>query len=279
MKWRRKGKKNYAIEEPDDAVYFLSLRADSWVWSKPLVQGNRISHPAARCEHSATKTGTNTVTVFGGWADKPMNDLWNFNYVDMEWKQLPTSGIQPRARYRHTAEVIAGKLFILGGSENGEDIADGSRHLSIHVLSLQNQDWSHPVLRGANPFPRSGHGSAVIGAKSIAIFGGKRSNEVFLNDLILIDTESFNTTVVNAVEAHLPTAIGNCSLTAIGNKCFVFGGTDVKGVCYNDLRLLDIGYYLSSNDVTVGEGASSDYNFKIIIIGDACKLSLTLWLF
>eukprot|EP01035_Chromulina_nebulosa_P023739 gene23739-30786_t len=233
MSWRRKGRKNHAIEEPDDAVYFLSLKVDSWIWSKPLVHGSRENKPTPRCEHTACKTSANEVTIFGGWTEKPMNDVWAFNFVDMEWRAIGTSGIQPRPRYRHTAEVIGVKMFVLGGSENGEDVSDGSRHLNVHELNLQTLEWSHPALRGVNPFPRSGHGSAVIGAKSIAVFGG------------------------------------NCTLSAIGNKCFVFGGTDAKGACYNDIRLLDIGYYLSSTDITVSEGASSDYNFKIIIIGDA----------
>ena len=178
MKWRKKGRKNQSIEEFDDGVYFLSLTADQWIWSKPLIHGVSSTKPPPRCEHSATKTGANEVTIFGGWAHRPMNDLWSFNFVDMEWKSLSTSGIQPRPRYRHTSELIGSKLFILGGSENGEDVADTSRNVAIHELNLQTMQWTHPTLKGANPFPRSGHGSSVIGAKSIAIFGGKRSNEV-----------------------------------------------------------------------------------------------------
>ena len=178
MSWRRKGKKSNAMEETDDCVYFLSLNADSWVWSKPLVHGNKASKPPSRAEHSACKTSSNEVAIFGGWTDRPMNDLWIFNYVDMEWKQAATSGIQPRPRYRHTAEVVGTKLFLFGGSDNGDDVADGSRNLGVHELSLETMQWSHPTLRGANPFPRSGHGSAVIGASTVAIFGGKRNNEV-----------------------------------------------------------------------------------------------------
>jgi Galactose oxidase, central domain/Kelch motif len=271
MSWRRKGKKSAGIEESDSAVYFLSLQADGWRWHKPLVHGTRAQQPPPRAEHSAAKTGTNEVTIFGGWTDRPVNDMWSFDYVDMEWRPTVSSGIQPRPRYRHTAEVVGSKMYILGGSDNGQDIADGCRYLGIHVLDLNTMQWSHPQLKGYNPFPRSGHSSSVIGAKSIAIFGGKRNDETYLNDLVLIDTETFTATLVNAVEAHLPTAIGNSSLTAIGNKCFVFGGTDIKGACYNDIRMLDIGYYLNPNDITVGEGASSEYGFKIIIIGDACK--------
>jgi hypothetical protein len=96
--------------------------------------------------------------------------------------------------------------------------------------------------------------------------------QLLLNDLCLIDTETLTVTYVNAVESLRPTPIANASLTVIGNKCFVFGGTDVKGACYNDVRSLDVAEYLNSNDISVGEGAASDYSFKIIVIGDACTL-------
>jgi len=271
MNWRRKGKRSAGgMEEMDECVYFLSLNAESWIWSKPLVHGPRSAKPPSRAEHAACKTSSNEVTIFGGWTDRPVNDLWSFNFVDMEWKQVTTSGIQPRPRYRHTMELVSGvKVFVLGGSDTGDDVAEASRNLNIHELNLETMQWSHPSLRGANPFPRSGHGSAVIGASTLAIFGGKRNNKLYLNDLILIDVSSFTATTVNAVESQLPTPIGNCSLTAVGNKLFVFGGTDEKGACFNDIRSLDIGYYLKPNDITVGEGASSDYSFKILIIGDA----------
>lgn len=178
MRWRRKGKKARFVEEQDDAIYFLELTSDRWIWSKPLVHGTRTAKPPSRGEHSACKTNTNEITIFGGWTHRPMNDMWTFNYVDCEWRQVSSSGIQPRARFRHTAEVIGGSMFILGGSETIDDVADGSRHLSLHELNLNTMQWSHPALRGGSPFPRSGHGSAVIGANSIAVFGGKRSNEV-----------------------------------------------------------------------------------------------------
>ncbi len=257
----------------------------------------------------------------------------------MEWRVLVSSGIQPRPRYRHTAEFIGSNMYILGGSDNNDDIPEQSRNLTIHVLSLTTMQWTHPTISGGfNPFPRSGHGSAVIGTVTIAIFGGKLNNQVmlrrkplctlyilyytpllwndksykinavssyqirmkcmshlttlstalptifaaylnlivpcyqvFFNDLILLDIETMVGSRVNAVESHLPAPVSNSSLSIVGNKCFVFGGTDVKGNCFNDIRSVDISYYLSKNDITVGEGASSDYTFKILIIGDACK--------
>jgi hypothetical protein len=268
---KRKGKQNRQMEELDENVYFLELAADKWKWTKPLVLGPRSSQPTPRADHSASKTGTNEVSIFGGWvgSNGPTNELWTFNVVEMEWKKSITSGIQPRARYRHTSEVIGTKLYILGGSENGEDVADGCRHLGLHELNIETMQWAHPFLAGISPFPRSGHCSAVIGAQTLAVFGGKRTAELFMNDLFLIDTSSMTVTMVNAVENALPTPVGSASLSAVGNRCFVFGGMDGEGECYNDIRSLDVGDYLDSHDITVGEGSASDYSFKILIIGDS----------
>jgi hypothetical protein len=75
MSWRRKGKKSQIIEEVDETVYFLTLKAENWTFSKPLVRGNKESKPAARAEHTACKTGANEVTIFG----KIINYLFLFS--------------------------------------------------------------------------------------------------------------------------------------------------------------------------------------------------------
>lgn len=168
--------------------------------SKPVVAGNKQSKPRARAEHSCCKITANEVAIFGGWADRPLNDLWSFNFVDMEWRVLVSSGIQPRPRYRHSAEFIGNNLYILGGSDNNEDIPEQSRNLGIHVLSLSTMQWSHPPLSGGfNPFPRSGHGSTVIGVTTIAIFGGKYNNQVFSNSIAIsfLDSLKFGDVVIS----------------------------------------------------------------------------------
>lgn len=74
---------------------------------------------------------------------------------------------------------------------------------------------------------------------------------------------------MNVVENAVPTPITNSSLTTVGNTCYIFGGTDLNGACFNDIRFIDLTEYLDERDITVGEGAASDYSFKILIIGDA----------
>ena len=94
-------------------------------------------------------------------------------------------------------------------------------------------------------------------------------SQVFLNDLVIIDVSTYSSTCVRTVESCLPTPVANCSLSVVGNMCYVFGGTDSRGNCYSDVRAIDIGSYLDASDIVVSEGARSDYSFKIIIIGDA----------
>lgn len=273
MQARRKGQKS--AEEFDDAVYFLTLNNNAWEWAKPIVRSKEGSlRPMGRTEHSMTKIDTNLTMVFGGWTrdGRPQNDMWTLDYQSLEWQEAATSGILPRPRYRHTCEVIGRRLFILGGSDNGEDDASkASRNVScgLSVLNLDTMEWTHPTITGANPFPRSGHASAVVGTSMIAVFGGRYCENVCYNDLFLVNVDTFSAVLVNAVHTQLPTPIANASLDCIGNKLFCFGGTDVSGGVYNDLRSIDIQEYLAAKDITVSQGAASDYSFKVLIIGDA----------
>ena len=262
------------MEELDDSVYFLELTGDQWKWTKPIIVGHNINKPLPRVEHSACKISTNEIMIFGGLTDKegPTNDLWTFNIVDMEWKKQVSSGIQPKARYRHTSEMLGHTMYIFGGSDTNDDIAQGNTYLNLSELDLETMQWSHPILVGSVPFPRSGHSSTVIGVNSVAIFGGKLNNQIYFNDLIIIDLSTYICTTVNCTPSCLPTPVSNATLSAIGNKVYVFGGTDCDGYCYDGIRELNISDYLDSNDITVAQGLASDYNFKILIIGDAGKI-------
>lgn len=109
----RQGRKIKFIEEKDDSVYFLELQGKSWSWAKPLIRGTALTatKPESRIEHSACKMSANEVAIFGGWTIQATNDFWSININDMEWKKLITSSVQPRPRYRHTAEVTGNKMY------------------------------------------------------------------------------------------------------------------------------------------------------------------------
>ena len=276
-----KSKEEVSPQDFDDRVYFLELQKDKWVWSKPLVldinknkNKNKNDKPNARTEHSCSKIGTNEVAIFGGWTegDKkgPSKELWAFDTNAMTWRVIVASGIQPRERYRHSSECVGSKLYICGGSDNGSDCAARAMHvLGVSVLDLDANEWTHPEINGESPFPRSAHSSAMVGSMTMAIFGGRRSDEEVFNDMYMLDLTTMTSTRVRALDSQLPSPVANASMCAVGKRVFVFGGTDPKGYCFNDIRILDVGDYMNATDTTVGAGAESEFRFKILIIGDS----------
>lgn len=48
------------------------------------------------------------------------------------------SGKAPSSRYRHTATLIGSRLFLMGGSDNGDDLAEHSKEgdLDVYVLDV-----------------------------------------------------------------------------------------------------------------------------------------------
>ena len=263
---------NDRTDEMDESVYILTLNNRSeWRWSKPLTSK---ASPLSRTEFSMVKVSTNKVMVFGGYtrANQVANDLWTFDCQDMEWTEEIVSGIKPKARYRHTAECVGSKMFILGGVNNGEDDVSLCRHIGLSVLDLSTLQWSHPELKGSKGlFPRSGHCSCVVGSKHIAIFGGKAlGKEEYSNDLYLIDIETFEVMLVECVENKKPTAVSDAIMFLTGgSKISVFGGIDAKGICYDDIRIIDLGTHIGKVSSTVLEAATTDYSFKVLIIGDS----------
>ena len=281
------GKANDSLtssEDFDDRIYFLELRSEHWEWSKPLITTALKDRPDARTDHTCVKTAAYEIMIFGGWSSEgPMNDCWSFNTQDMEWNHIVPSGIQPKPRFRHTCEIIGSLMIVLGGANDGEEShKNGSLGgTGVSVLDLNSMQWSHPEIQGQSPFPRSGHCSTCIG-NSIILFGGRNGANWhnFKNDTYVLDisplqkgAKHISGTWVNAVQSQLPTAVTGATLSAVGNRCFLFGGVDSHGKCYNDIRKLDVSPYLDTDDSLVDfqflNGTSADYTFKILIIGDS----------
>ena len=291
-----KSKEDVGAQDFDDRVYFVELHKEKWIWTKPLIMttaaaksissssrssSSRSSSsdgygtsanltPAARAEHACCKTGTNEVSIFGGWTEQgPCNEFWAFDTNAMSWRVVVGSGIQPRARYRHTMECIDKKVYVLGGSDNTSDNAARAMHLlGVSVFDIDTCTWSHPELTGQSPFPRSAHSSALVGSMTLAVFGGRSSETEIFNDLYMIDLQFFTSTLVRC-DGNMPSPVTSASMCAMGKRVFVFGGTDDKGYCFNDIRILDVGDYMNPMDTRVGAGAESEYRFKVLIIGDS----------
>lgn len=170
------------------------LNTETLAWFRPRVAVGK--GPPGRAYHTTTRVGT-ALFVFGGQCSRGgdtstglLSDLPVFDLVRMCWETRDVRGTQPRARYWHTAELIEGKLFIIGGFDGTKSLKD------VHVLDVETQMWSTPKCTG-DPMPGLAQHTATIVGQQLYVFGGmsisqdedSMSYNKYQQDVMVLDTE------------------------------------------------------------------------------------------
>ncbi|KAG1361355.1 acyl-CoA-binding domain-containing protein 4 [Cocos nucifera] len=162
-----------------------------------------------------------------------------------QWILIHSSGWCPPARYKHAAEVVQDKLYVVGGSRNGRYLSD------IQVLDLRTFKWStiSPKLdpKSSNlenitseeTFPASAGHSLVKWENKLLIVTGYSKEPLDTVTVLSIDLETHYYSVV-PTNGKIPTARGGQSVTLVGSKLVMFGGEDRRRRLLNDLHILDL---------------------------------------
>uniref|UniRef100_A0A7S0R239 Uncharacterized protein n=1 Tax=Pyramimonas obovata TaxID=1411642 RepID=A0A7S0R239_9CHLO len=99
--------------------------------------------------------------------------------------------------------------------------------------------WIRPKVSGTVPPGRGGHASCALGSKLYVFGGANRSPEAF-KDLWCLQTDggNYSWTKENpkAPEGVQLPARSGATLTAVGDRLYIFGGQDPEtGICFNDV--------------------------------------------
>ena len=133
-------------------------------------------------------------------------------------------------RKNHRAELVNGKLFILGGTTTGfnKDAID-----TVVVYDLEKNEFkSCPSLPKA-----VSRMSTVTWDNMIIVVGGQDRNGQATNDVIMYDSET-------GCSERLPSMIlkrSGCSSVIVDDVIFVFGGWDAKERYLNSVESFTIG--------------------------------------
>ncbi|KMZ67357.1 Acyl-CoA-binding domain-containing protein [Zostera marina] len=161
-----------------------------------------------------------------------------------EWTLLHVSGQRPSARYKHAAEVINEKLYVIGGSRYGRYISD------IQVLNLVSSTWSGIKLN-QNPNNDESNGRlqdmlpAIAGHSLIKwkdvllVVAGNPKDSIDTVSVWTIDPTTDNCVAVKT-SGKIPIARGGQSVTLVGSKLIMFGGEDNRRKVLNDIHILDL---------------------------------------
>lgn len=116
-----------------------------------------------------------------------------------------------------------------------------SQPTNLHPVT---QTWSKPLIHGTPPSRRRAH-TTIHYHNLLLIFGGGNGSHA-LNDLHALDLSDLSHLVWRELETkgEKPIARGYHSMTRVGDKAVVFGGSDGTE-CFSDLFLLDLGLSFS----------------------------------
>ncbi|XP_042448561.1 acyl-CoA-binding domain-containing protein 4-like [Zingiber officinale] len=162
-----------------------------------------------------------------------------------KWFALSTSGWCPSARYKHAAEFVNERLYVVGGSRNGRYLSDVQvfdfRTLRWSTLRLEvDKDGSRlDTVDQEKGFPAVAGHSLVNWENKLLVVAGFTKE---LLDYVTIWSIDLETNICSFVATYgkIPIARGGQSTTLVGSKLFMFGGEDRKRKLLNDLHTLDL---------------------------------------
>eukprot|EP01018_Ginkgo_biloba_P021257 Gb_15145 [translate_table: standard] len=200
--------------------------------------------------HNNSFTASNGTTTDNGGCvetedkDVVLEGIGSVGIYD-QWVVPPVFGRRPTARYEHAAEVVQGKMYVIGGNHNGRYLND------VQVLDLKTMTWSkvepkvdldspssmHAGLQALLP-PSAGHSLIRWGNKLLAVAGHTKDP----SDIVTVrafDTQTYTWSILKSY-GKAPVARGGQSVTLVGSSLIMFGGEDSRRRLLNDLNILDL---------------------------------------
>ncbi|XP_051191962.1 acyl-CoA-binding domain-containing protein 4 [Lolium perenne] len=181
---------------------------------------------------------------------------------------------RPSARYKHAAEVVQDRLYVVGGSRNGRSLSD------VQVFDFKTSKWS--VLNpsrdssqfniennaGNQPFPPLvGHSLVKWKNNLLVVAGSSRATASNKVSVWLIDVE---TNSWSAVDTHgkVPIARVGQSVSLVGSRLVMFGGEDNKRRLLSDLHVLDLETMMWEEVTTEKGGPAPRYDHSAAVYAD-----------
>ncbi|USW56665.1 Putative kelch-type beta propeller [Septoria linicola] len=133
------------------AVWELDTTSNEWTLLKP----SSAAHPEARSYHSTASNGKDTIYIHAGCPEKGrLSDLWSFNTLKKEWKQLTSAPDPPRGG---TSIAWAdGKLYRMNGFDGQKEVGG-----DLDVYDPAADSWSTISFQADG---KDGPGARSVGA-------------------------------------------------------------------------------------------------------------------
>jgi len=213
-----------------ETVTVHAFDTHSLSWTKMEVFGQA---PVARGGQSVTLIGSQ-LYMFGGEDSKRrvLNDLNVLDLETMTWETPAVSGVCPSPRSDHVATAYCEKyIFIFGGGSHSDCYND------LHVLDLENVEWSPVETQGIVPRPRAGHAGVTVGDNWFVIGGGDNTGAI--SETLVLSMTTLSWSIEATVEVLTPVASEGLSVVVSGDTLLAFGG--YNGYFTNEVHAYKLG--------------------------------------
>eukprot|EP01133_Synstelium_polycarpum_P018253 gene18253-21842_t len=191
---------------------------------KTFVRGDS---PVSRTNHASVTVGSK-VYIFGGNNNdehghyQVLDDLHVLDTETMTWTQPEVTGDKPCARSGHCMTAIGDKLYLFGGGIWNETNGWTDKFNDIHVLDTTTNHWVRPATTG--DIHTSTFAISFAVGRFLFIFGGgSKPRHCVMNDIYILDTESFQWTVPS-IEEPRPPARDMGTACVAGTDVYFMGG-------------------------------------------------------
>jgi hypothetical protein len=163
-------------------------------------------------------------------------DCWSYDTASGAINELSSGPKNCHPRAYHTATLVDGVVWVIGGADKDTIIADDP----VWCFDVKTRVWTQPKLKGQrNLLHRTSHGACVHPTMPgcILLFGGygiitedQTLGAEWLSDLVVVNTRT-DTVESLKPKGKVPIARGYHSFSAVGSLCItVFGRTSTKSL-------------------------------------------------
>lgn len=213
-----------------ETVTVHAFDTHSLSWTKMEVFGQA---PVSRGGQSVSLIGSQ-LYMFGGEDSKRrvLNDLNVLDLETMTWETPVTSGVCPSHRSDHVATAYCEKyIFLFGGGSHSDCYND------LHVLDLENMEWSSVETQGIVPRPRAGHAGVLVGDSWFIIGGGDNTGAI--SETLVLSMTTLSWSIEAKVEVLTPVASEGLSVVVSTDTLLAFGG--YNGYFTNEVHAYKLG--------------------------------------
>lgn len=211
------------------------------------------TQPAPRFGHTLTRVG-DSIYLFGGMdaveqgaatvgpMASVLNDLWEFNFENNQWRELSPAGEAPLPRYDH-ATTLAGavqgsqKLFSFGGFDGFIEVRDQ------WFYDPGSNAWQRILPDNDAPNALAGHSAVTDATGAPILYGGASAGGAYMDTRVWRYNPETNKYWVLKEEYNdtLKRKWHFAATVHIGGKAYmvVYSGVDPAGQIHNDMWLFD----------------------------------------